>query len=83
MLQSTDFWYFAILKEKEENHAENIAICYSHCSVNLVELAAPSVRRTGTMNVESKTIEKILGILLAAASAALCAAIDFWLKREE
>ena len=65
---------------RRRKHVENAFICYSRS----VGRAVGSVAAQGMCrDVTPQKKEKLLGILLAAAAAFLCAAIDYLTKEEE
>ena len=74
------FYYFQ--EEGGKNHAEISAFRYSRGTCRTDPCSALSVWNDCMNDKVSKVTEKLLGVLLAAASAVLCAAIDYLLKKE-
>ena len=75
---------FLILCWKGEGkHAENAFIRHScrHCGIS--GSASQAGLHNGGVNERNEAQEKLLGILLAAAAALLCAAIDYFMKQED
>ena len=75
--------FFDFHKKEEENHAENAFVCHScrHCGIS--GSASQAGLHNGGVNERNEAQEKLLGILLAAAAALLCAAIDYFMKQED
>lgn len=75
--------FFDFHKKEEENHAENAFICHSRCHCGISGSASQKGMHNSGMNERNEVQEKLLGILLAAAAALLCAAIDYFMKQED
>lgn len=75
--------FFDFHKKEEENHTENAFVCHScrHCGIS--GSASQAGLHNGGVNERNEAQEKLLGILLAAAAALLCAAIDYFMKQED
>ena len=69
----------------EDTHAENALIRHSrrHCGAGESAVPAGLHRRGVNQNDRQEAREKLLGVLLAAAAALLCAAIDYVIKQED
>ena len=68
---------------RRRKHVENAFICYSRSVGRAVgSVAAQGMCRDVTPQ-KNEIQEKLLSILLAAAAAFLCAAIDYHTKEEE
>lgn len=70
------------MKKRRQNHAEIIAFGYSHDAGHADKPVISPVWCDSMNDGTSKVTEKVLGVLLAAASVVLCAAIDYLLKKE-
>ena len=69
----------------EDTHAENALIRHSrrHCGAGESAVPASLHHRGVNQNDRQEAREKLLGVLLAAAAALLCAAIDYVIKQED
>ena len=77
---------FLILCWKGEGkHAENAFIRHSrrHCGAGESAVPAGLYHRGVNQGDHQEAREKLLGVLLAAAAALLCAAIDYVIKQED
>ena len=77
---------FFILRWKGEgNHAENAFIRHSRRHRGTGESTVPASLHHRGVNQDDRqeAREKLLGVLLAAAAALLCAAIDYVIKQED
>lgn len=69
--------------KKEKNHAEIIVIRNSFRPLVYGHEAAAPRCRAGVTDMRNEAAEKIIEILLAAASATLCAMIDHFINQKE
>ena len=70
------------IEKEAKSHDEDLVIVHSQHTWHLARSAAAS-QGVGVTDVRSKTVEKLIEILLAAVSAALCAAIDHFINKED
>lgn len=58
-------------------------ICEKYLTLPISGSASQAGLHNGGVNERNEAQEKLLGILLAAAAALLCAAIDYFMKQED
>lgn len=71
------------IKTRRRKHAENAVVCHSRSVGRAVGSAAAQSMHYDVTTQKNEIQEKLISILLAAAAALLCAAIDYLTKEEE